>query len=184
MAQVRFISDLHFNHINMAHTRGFETANLMNEHIIEKWNSVVNKKDITYILGDITMERKDGYELLDLLNGLKYVILGNHDRRQDIPALMEYVHSVAGMIDYKKYAILSHAPIHPNELDYRFHVNIHGHVHENTIMEKYWCNLDEVDKERPHPNYINVSAEVIDYTPKLLIELCPNYKKEEKDGKN
>ena len=63
MGQVRFISDLHLNHRNMAHRRGFESEDEMNEYIIEQWNKVVQKKDVTYILGDITMERKDGYEL-------------------------------------------------------------------------------------------------------------------------
>jgi calcineurin-like phosphoesterase family protein len=179
MANVRFISDLHIGHRNMAQTRGFETAEEMDEYIVEKWNSVVNKKDITYLLGDVTMERKEGYKLLDRLNGLKYVILGNHDRRQDIPALLEHVHCVAGVVNYKKYVILSHVPVHPKELDYRFKVNIHGHVHENTIMETYWCHLDCVDKERPDPKYVNVSAEVIDYTPRLITELCPGFNHKE-----
>lgn len=177
MAQVRFISDLHLNHRNMAHRRGFETAEEMNEYIIFHWNKVVNKKDITYLLGDVTMERKEGYDILDRLNGLKYVILGNHDRRQDVEALMGHVHSVAGMIDYKRTAILTHAPIHPGELVHRYKYNIHGHVHENTITEDYFCRLDNVIKKRPDPKYINVSAEVIGYTPKLLIELIPSYEK-------
>jgi len=176
MGNVRFISDLHLGHRNMAHTRGFETADEMNEYIVKQWNSVVNKKDVTYLLGDVTMERKDGYEILNELNGRKYVVLGNHDRRQDVPALLEYVDCVAGMIDYKKYALLTHAPVHPDELRYRFKVNIHGHVHENTIMTTEWCRHRETDIIVPDPRYKNVSAEVIDYTPKTLLELCPNYK--------
>jgi calcineurin-like phosphoesterase family protein len=177
MANVRFIADLHLNHRNMAHRRGFENETEMNHYIIDQWNKVVNKKDVTYILGDVTMERKDGYELLNELNGRKYVILGNHDRRQDVPALLEYVDCVAGMIDYKKYAILTHAPVHPGELAYRYGVNIHGHVHENTIMEKYWCALDEEEKFRPDMRYRNVSCEAIDFTPITLEELCPEFKK-------
>jgi calcineurin-like phosphoesterase family protein len=60
------------------------------------------------------------------------------------------------MIDYKKEFILTHCPIHPSQLEYRYKYNIHGHVHENSIND---------------PRYINVSAEVIDYTPKTLEEL-------------
>ena len=90
------------------------------------------------------------------MNGVKNVILGNHCRRQDIPEMLKYVNSVAGMIDYKSNYILTHCPVHPSQLEFRYSYNIHGHVHENSI-----------DDER----YINVSCEVVDYTPKLITEL-------------
>jgi len=151
-----FISDLHFNHTNMAIKRGFSSAEEMNHHIIERWNSVVNKRDLVYILGDITMEKKGGYELLDLLKGDKHVVLGNHDRRQDVPELLKHVISVAGMINYKKNVILTHCPIHPSELEFRFKYNIHGHVHENTLGD---------------PRYVNVSCEAVDYTPIDFLEI-------------
>jgi len=171
MANVRFISDLHFNHVNMAKRRGFKDVKQMNDYIISKWNEVVNKKDVTYILGDITMEKKEGYELLHKLKGIKHVVLGNHDMRQHITELLKYVNSVSGVINYKKKYILTHCPIHPNELDYRFSYNIHGHVHENTIKTYEWDYVNGCDKEVPHPKYKNVSCEVIDYTPKLIKEL-------------
>lgn len=150
-----FISDLHFNHTNMALRRGFSSAEEMNQHIIQKWNSVISKRDLVYILGDITMEKKAGYELLDLLKGDKHVVLGNHDRRQDVPELLKHVISVAGMINYKG-TILTHCPVHPSELEFRFKYNIHGHVHENTLDD---------------PRYINVSCEAVDYTPVDFLKL-------------
>lgn len=160
MGNVRFISDPHFGHRNMAIRRGFKDEFEMGEHIVKCWNSVVNKKDVTFILGDITMEKSFDYYWLDQLNGIKKVILGNHDQPQHVPELLNYVNKVAGIIYYKSKEfgniILTHAPIHPCELNYRFDTNIHGHVHENT--------LDDT-------RYINVSAEVINYTPKLLKEL-------------
>lgn len=150
-----FISDLHFNHTNMALKRGFSSAEEMNQHLIQKWNSVISKRDLVYILGDITMEKKAGYELLDLLKGDKHVVLGNHDRRQDIPELLKYVISVAGMINYKG-TILTHCPVHPSELEFRFKYNIHGHVHENTLDD---------------PRYINVCCEAVDYAPVDFLKL-------------
>jgi calcineurin-like phosphoesterase family protein len=156
MGNVRFISDTHFGHKNMAIKRGFSSAEEMNEYIIKKWNSVVNKKDVTYLLGDVSMESKNFYYLLDSLNGVKNVILGNHCRRQDIPEMLKYVNSVAGMIDYKSNYILTHCPVHPSQLEFRYSYNIHGHVHENSLDD---------------PRYINVSCEVVDYTPKLITEL-------------
>jgi len=160
MSIVRIISDLHFSHLNMAIKRGFKDQWEMNDHIVEKWNSVVNKKDVTYILGDITMEKSTEYYWLDCLNGIKKVILGNHDQPQHVPQLLKYVNNVAG----SKYwtikgignVIMTHIPIHPCELEYRFKYNIHGHIHDKVIDD---------------PRYINVSAEVVDYTPKTFEEL-------------
>lgn len=155
--QVRFISDLHFGHENMAIKRGFSCADEMNRHIIKMWNeTVTSHKDITYILGDLTMESDKFYPLIGELRGVKHVVLGNHDRKQDLPYLLQWVNSAAGMINYKKKVILTHAPIHPCELDYRFKFNVHGHVHENTL---------------PDTRYVNVSAEAIGYVPRRLEEL-------------
>jgi calcineurin-like phosphoesterase family protein len=164
MARVFFIADLHLSHTNMALKRGFATVEEHDEHIIAKWNSVVSKRDVTYILGDVTMEKSAPYHLLDRLNGTKHVVLGNHDRRQDVKKLLEHVDSVAGMIQYKG-IMLTHCPIHPMELDYRFKHNIHGHIHDKIVM-KMLDGWEEVDER-----YICVSCERVDYTPKTLEEL-------------
>jgi calcineurin-like phosphoesterase family protein len=164
MSIVRFIADLHFGHVNMAIKRGFSTVEEHDEHIITQWNSVVNKRDVTYILGDITMEKKSSYPLLDRLNGIKHVVLGNHDRRQDVPHLLQHVENVAGMIQYKG-IMLTHAPIHSMELEYRFNKNIHGHIHDKVVMKMLdgWEVIDE--------RYFCVSCEQVDYKPKTLEEL-------------
>ena len=145
-----FISDLHLGHENMAIKRGFTCADDMNEHIIKCWNSVISKRDLVYILGDVTMEKVRDYPILLELKGEKTVVLGNHDEPQHARELLKYVNKVAGMIDYKGNSILTHCPIHPSQLDYRYSHNIHGHVHENSLDD---------------PRYINVSCEVVDYTP-------------------
>ena len=166
MATVRFIADLHLSHLNMALHRGFSTVEEHDEHIIAKWNSVVSKRDVTYILGDVTMEKSAPYPLLDRLNGMKHVVMGNHDRRQDVKKLLEYVESVAGMIQYKG-VMLTHCPIHPMELDYRFNKNIHGHIHEKQVM----IDAPMAPFEIPDDRYICVSCEHVGYTPKTLEEL-------------
>jgi calcineurin-like phosphoesterase family protein len=157
MSVVRYCSDPHFGHRNMAIRRGFSDEFHMNEHIVKQWNLVVGKRDVTYILGDITMEKASEYYWLNQLNGIKKVILGNHDEPQHVPQLLQYVNNVASMRYFKDKEfgniIFTHAPIHPCELEYRYNINIHGHVHENTLPDK---------------RYINVSMEVIDYKPKLL----------------
>lgn len=156
---VRFCSDPHFGHLNMAKKRGFPDIYCHDENIIAQWNLIVNKGDTTWILGDITMEKRD-YEILRRLNGFKRVVLGNHDIGNHSRTLLEYVNSVHGMVKIrsKKHGniFLTHCPIHPVELNYRVKYNIHGHVHENTLDDK---------------RYINVCMENINYKPKTLEEL-------------
>ena len=172
MARVFFIADLHLSHTNMAIKRGFSTVEEHDEHIIAKWNSVVTKRDITYILGDVTMEKSSPYYLLDRLNGIKHVVLGNHDRRRDIKKLLEHVDSVAGMVQYKG-IMLTHCPIHPMELDYRFKHNIHGHIHDSQVSKEIHFPKDKgfYSVSGPDERYHCVSCERVDYTPKTLEEL-------------
>jgi calcineurin-like phosphoesterase family protein len=169
MSIVRFISDFHFSHTNMAISRGFLTIEEHDEFIIEKFNSVVTKRDTTYILGDITMETSKPYHLLSRLNGTKHVILGNHDKRQHIKELLKYVDSVSGVVKYKD-IFLSHIPVHPMELEYRISKNIHGHLHEKVITQpvyEYGNMIGFIPDER----YICVSCEQVNYIPKTLEEL-------------
>lgn len=149
--KIRFIGDLHFSHLNMAIKRGFKDEKEHDEFIIDKWNSVVNKNDTTWILGDLTMEKKTPYHLIDRLKGIKKVVLGNHDHHSK--DLLSHVNSVFGSIKYEGF-IITHIPIHESEIG-RFRGNIHAHTHENSIGGKYIC----------------CSCEQINYTPKTLEEL-------------
>lgn len=162
MSVVRLISDLHLGHLNIAHKRGFKDVEEHDEHIISKWNETVSKRDLTYLLGDVSMETSKHYHKLARLEGRIHVILGNHDRGQDIPELLKYVDRVSGPLKYKGY-FLSHIPVHPNELEYRVKKNIHGHLHGNIVTVS---NAKYEDKR-----YVNVCCEQIDYTPKTLKEL-------------
>ena len=160
MCTVRFIADLHLGHLNMSKRRNFETLEEHDEFIISEWNSVVGKKDLTYILGDISMETSNSYHLLDRLNGRKIVVLGNHDLSRDILNLLNHVDKVSGMIKYKG-IWLTHCPIHPSELEFRASKNIHGHIHEKVVM------LNGL----PDHRYICVSCENVGYKPKTLHQL-------------
>lgn len=127
------MSDPHFGHKNMAIKRGFQTVEDHNEHIIKMWNNKVGKRDVVYLLGDITME-KANYKILERLNGLIHVVGGNHDKRQHTREMLKYVHSYSGCTKHKGY-ILTHIPIHESEVDI-FRGNIHGHLHNYIIEDK------------------------------------------------
>ena len=169
MSVVRFIADLHFGHENMAKKRGFNSAHEHDEYIIEMWNKVVHKQDLTYILGDVTMESAKPYPLLSRLNGMKKIVLGNHDRASDVPELLKYVQCVSGLTRYKG-IWLSHCPVHPMELEHRVPRVIHGHIHEN-IVEVWVTFLGFNIFKRVDRRYHGVSCEQVNYTPKTLEQL-------------
>ncbi len=169
MSQVRFIADLHLGHRSMAQHRGFSSTEEHDEFIISQWNSVVHKRDVTYILGDVTMERTEAYPLLDQLNGFKKVVLGNHDKPQHVRQLLKHVSSVSGMEKYKG-MFLTHCPIHPMELEHRVSRNIHGHIHDKSVMLPVTLFGRKLF-ERVDKRYHCVSCEQIGYVPKTLKEL-------------
>lgn len=78
-----FTSDLHFSHNNIIeyYDRPYESIEEMNDAIINQWNSQVNPSDDVYFLGDFGINKKKAIdaELVNKLNGTKYIILGNHD---------------------------------------------------------------------------------------------------------
>jgi len=170
MSQVRFISDYHFGHDMVARKRGFNNTFDMNEYIVEEHNKIVHKKDLTYILGDITMETIKWYFYLDQMKGRKIVMLGNHDLPKHIPELLKYVDKVGAMMKYKG-IFLSHCPVHPQELEYRISRNIHGHTHEYNVSSVIVPNTRDTTGNVTDVRYINVCCEKIGYRPKTLIEL-------------
>jgi len=126
---VYFTSDLHFGHKNIHKFRHFVNNQLHNEQFIcNAWQNKVTKRDDVYVLGDaaFTME---AIEVFKDLPGRKYLIRGNHDMC-DAAAYLKVFAEVYGLFKYKEFW-LSHAPIHPYEL--RDKVNLHGHVHYQTI---------------------------------------------------
>jgi calcineurin-like phosphoesterase family protein len=153
----------------MAMKRGFATVEEHDEYIISQWNSVVKKQDLTWILGDVTMESAKSYPLLARLNGMKKVVLGNHDMPSHIPELLKYVQCVSGLTRYKG-IWLSHCPVHPMELEHRVPRVIHGHIHENIVMKQITFMGFTIFK-RVDRRYHGVSCEQVDYTPKTLEQL-------------
>lgn len=84
MSRRFFTSDHHFYHMKMITHYGrpyFKDLAEMHEKIISEWNKTVSKKDIVYCVGDFSfgsfIKTK---EVLDRLNGRKFLIRGNHDR--------------------------------------------------------------------------------------------------------
>jgi calcineurin-like phosphoesterase family protein len=173
MSVVRFIGCLHLGHTNIAKHRGWDNAEEQDEYLIQEWNQVVAKRDLTYIVGDITMEKSLDYYKLDQLAGRKIVVLGNHDRYQDVKKLLDYVDGVAGAVDYKGF-ILTHVPIHPNEAQF-YRGNIHAHIHHLNELEEVVVSDSYLDKDHKQAptlhKYFNVDAHLVGYRPQSIDDL-------------
>jgi calcineurin-like phosphoesterase family protein len=144
------IGDTHFGHKRVIEfekeKRPFSSIEEHDQALVDNWNSVVTKRDIVWHLGDVLFT-KESFELLSRLNGLKKLVLGNHD----VFPLTEYqkhFSEIYGAVKYKGF-ILTHVPIHDSQF-YRFRGNIHGHLHSSRLEDD---------------RYINVSAEQIGLTP-------------------
>jgi len=83
-----FTSDTHFGHRNIINLQprpeflvdGEPQIELMNEVMIERWNSRVALCDTVFHVGDFGWHNTTGlYEILQRLNGQIYLIPGNHD---------------------------------------------------------------------------------------------------------
>lgn len=77
-----FTSDLHFGHKNIIKfcNRPWETTDEMDEALVENWNSIVRANDIVFDLGDFAFAPNSKWkEILSRLNGIHYLILGNHE---------------------------------------------------------------------------------------------------------
>lgn len=157
MNHAYMISDLHLGHKNIIKFAGRERGGCttIEEHdswIVEMWNSVVNKNDVVYVLGDVAFTR-EGLSLVRKLKGQKHLIMGNHDAFP-IREYFDYFSIIRpSPFSYKGYW-LSHCPIHPQEL--RGRKNVHGHVHNNPV---------------PDSRYISVCVEALGGTPRTLDQL-------------
>jgi len=162
-AKVFIISDLHLGHKKILEfegtNRGGDNTFTHDEWIIEQWNSVVSKRDLVIVLGDVAFSR-EGLEKVSRLKGTKHLVLGNHDKYQ-IEEYQKYFRIKPSLYKYKGFW-LSHAPIHPHEL--RGMKNIHGHVHSQSIKDGMF--IYDYD-----PDYINVCVEACDGVPILFISI-------------
>jgi calcineurin-like phosphoesterase family protein len=64
----------------MATHRGFAGVEDHDAWLLDRWNSVVSKRDTVWVLGDVSMNAQKGVDWMAKANGLKYLVAGNHDR--------------------------------------------------------------------------------------------------------
>lgn len=157
MNKVFVIADTHFGHTNIlrycAEHRPFASIEEHDAELVRRWNSVVKKNDTVWHLGDVCFGVA-AFNSLEHLNGVKRLVLGNHDG-YPIKRYLEHFTSVHGCAEIRG-CILTHIPVHAAQLT-RYRKNIHGHLHDQSLG---------------HRQYICVSVEQTDLTPVLLDKIC------------
>lgn len=152
------IGDTHFGHKNVLIFepiyRPFGSIEEHDRTLVEKWNAVVRPCDTVWHLGDVYLGRKDAHGVLAALNGTKNLVLGNHDVYPLDFYQQYFTHICAATV--KHGYILTHIPVHPNQLERRYSGNIHGHLHSASLSD---------------PRYRCVSVEHTNLAPVLLSSL-------------
>lgn len=178
-SEVFFTSDLHFRHGNIIKycKRPFETVQEQTEKLIENWNKTVPDTAIVFILGDFAFATKNQWRgFLNRMTGKKYLILGNHDRHEDIPTEMfeDVVDLAKVSIKIKdhewKTFILSHRPILCWEGSNDESIMLYGHVHTCTNPEVDETIDSELVKLMPKNSW-DVGVDNNNYTPVSVHEV-------------
>jgi calcineurin-like phosphoesterase family protein len=165
-----YISDTHFGHANIIKYCGrpFQTPWEMNDFLCTTWNKVVKPQDHIYHLGDVTMDRggrvqREAFcKLIRGLNGHKRLFLGNHDHWPIQVYLAAGFEKIYATWKSEDGLLCSHMPVHPTSIGSAT-CNVHGHIHQNPSPDPVvYLNKEGQVGIKP---YINVSVEVIDYTP-------------------
>lgn len=173
MIETWFISDTHFFHKNILEyekeARPFDNLEEMHEVMIERWNSAVGKNDIVYHLGDFCFGRHN-IDIGERLSGKIRLVMGNHDI-YPVQSYLTVFEKVYGMIYWKR-CVLSHIPVHPDNLGQRYLLNVHGHLHSRNVMDLEYevtevgdSNSPFILTKLPDKNYFNVSCEQNNLTP-------------------
>jgi calcineurin-like phosphoesterase family protein len=113
-----FASDHHFGHDNILKftKRPYSSVEEMTEDYIKKHNSKVRPHDYVYFGGDIfwsTLKDHQKAEILSRMNGIKILIIGNHDKMKPSKARRLGFHwaSYGEKIKFgNRYFFISHYP--------------------------------------------------------------------------
>ncbi len=160
-------SDLHLGHTNVIkyENRPFSSTEEMNQTILDNWKKTVKKQDTIINLGDVAfgIDRDSLRDMITSMPGKKMLIIGNHDRGRSLTYWYDvgFDEVYKYPIIYDSFYILSHEPLYVN--DSMPYVNIHGHIHSETIT---------------NPQKVNVSVECIEYVPILFNKIKDMYRGE------
>ena len=138
MTEVWATSDLHFGHANILKfnpdTRKYSDVQDMTKKMIAEWNSKVSQADEVYVLGDFAFcNAKDAAVIANRLNGKKYLIAGNHDKKnlasKQFADCFEWVKDYHEMNYNGKFVIMMHYALRVWNKAHHGSYHLYGHSH-------------------------------------------------------
>ncbi|MGA2105284.1 2'-5' RNA ligase family protein [Methanoregula sp.] len=160
--EIFLISDLHLGHVNIIRycSRPFVPSDVaeMDSILIANWNYSVSDENYVYFLGDLRYGREArlASEYCELLNGKITFVSGNHDGT--IKSAIPFIYLT---YEEQEFLLLHDPTDAPASFSGWI---IHGHHHNNDLRAFPFID--------PNAKRINVSAEVIGYSPVSLKEIC------------
>jgi calcineurin-like phosphoesterase family protein len=159
---IYLIADLHLGHANIIRycSRPFLVSDVreMDHVLIKNWNYTISPANRVYYLGDLRYgnDALPAQQYRQKLKGRITFIAGNHDDR-------ELAAVPSSLLDYGGFRfLLVHDPA-DNQPAFDGWV-IHGHHHNNNLRHYPFIDFEH--------RRINVSAEVIGYSPVNLKDIC------------
>lgn len=186
MRRVFVTSDTHECHDKpfIYEPRGFKNVTDMNKTVVKNWNSVVQKDDEVYHLGDVMLNDNDeGLKLLRQLNGKIHIILGNHDSSSREKLYKECynvveVRDAVRRFEYNGFVFyMNHYPTFTDNFGskdiHKRVIGLFGHTHQK---EKFYV-LKAGNKEIEIPYMYCVCLDAHNNTPVLLDDIIEDIKK-------
>ena len=144
MVRTWFTSDLHLGHTNILKFQPNRRYRNLEEHnigVIREINELVNPNDTLWIPGDVAFGKGNLKYVKEINAKYKRLVLGNHDTYNVVDYISAGFSKVFGMVTYKEF-ILTHAPLHEQQLNTRYKYNIHGHMHNESIPDNRYVNVN------------------------------------------
>lgn len=193
--KIWFISDTHFAHKNVINFSGrpYENIKQMHTDFVYNWNRVVDENDIIFHLGDVYWGsgRTETYKALKDLKGIKYIIPGNHDKKEQFEYCINRIENFNILSDVAVLFIknffedsaektleifLSHYPMMTWPHRNNSAINLFGHIHSGPSSNA------QVDQDLPLFSYqYDCGVDNNNYTPIELREILKklNYPNED-----
>jgi len=134
-----FTADTHFGHRGIIKycDRPFSDVEEMDRSMIERWNSVVQPRDMVYHLGDFAFCHPDrAVEIIHKLHGRIHLLRGNHDKTANHPKVRNKFEWIKDMHTYhqtwqgeKVRAVLCHYALRRWNKRHYGSWHLYGHSH-------------------------------------------------------
>ena len=176
---IYFTADLHLGHKNIIKLcdRPFNSIEEMDKVLIANWNRKVKRNDTVYIVGDFVWDKSDVKGYVEILNGKKILIVGNHDKWVKDEAIGRLFDKIT---NYEEVSLnghqmtLCHYPMiewknSRKEGTTKLGYLIYGHIHNN-IKAEYELLFNTT-------NALNAGVDINNFEPVSFDELVDNNRK-------